>query len=61
MPVTYRERSEPHIQWNHIDGPLLTCRDGSAHWLTLSQRLMLWLGLTTIEKLDEKYTSRNFL
>lgn len=49
------EEREPHIQWSHIDGPLLHCRDGSLHWLTLLERLWLRIGITTIDQLDKKY------
>jgi hypothetical protein len=45
----------PHIQWNHIDGPLLCCRDGTLHWLTMAERLWMRLGLTTLEQLDSKH------
>ena len=37
--IQYPKDSEPHINWNHIDGPLLTCRDGTPHWLTVTERL----------------------
>lgn len=53
--VTYPQKSEPHIQWNHVDGPRLICRDGTMHWLTRAERLWLRLGLTTIEQLDAKH------
>lgn len=47
--------AEPHIQWNHVDGPLLVCRDGTPHWLTMVERLWLRLELTTLEQLDAKH------
>ena len=46
----------PHIQWGHIDGPLLLCSDGTQHWLTTAEQLCLWLGLTTLVQLDSKHT-----
>lgn len=55
IQIQYPKDSKPEIQWNHIDGPLLHCRDGSLHWLTLLERLWLKTGLVTIEQLDEKY------
>jgi hypothetical protein len=55
MMVGYPEDSKPHIQWNHIDGPLLFCADGSIHWLTLLERLYMRIGILTIEELDLKY------
>lgn len=53
--IQYPEDSEPHIQWNHIDGPLLFCRDGTPHWLTITERLWLRMGFTNINQLDKKY------
>lgn len=55
MKWGYPDDSKPHIQWNHADGPLLVCRDGTPHWLTMAERLWLRLGLTTLEQLDVKY------
>jgi hypothetical protein len=48
------EPREPFIQWNHVDGPLLCCSDSSLHWITWRERLMLWLGLTTVARIDAK-------
>lgn len=53
--ISYPQDSQPHIQWNHADGPVLFCKDGTVHWLTLLERLWLRAGLLSIEKLDEKY------
>ena len=47
--------NEPSINWKHVDGPLLICRDGSIHWLTLWERFQLWLGYIDIDHLDMKY------
>ena len=44
----------PHIQWNHIDGPLMTWA-GLMHWLTWRERFSLWIGSRTI---DEVATDR---
>lgn len=55
MPDTTRLNAKPRIKWNHIDGPLLICRDGTLHWLTMAERLWTRLGLTTIDQLDAKY------
>lgn len=30
-----------HIQWNHVEGPLLTWA-GALHWLTLWERIQLF-------------------
>jgi hypothetical protein len=47
-----RTLSEPSITWGHIDGPLLTCTDGSMHWLTFVERVLYAVGYLTVEKLD---------
>ena len=38
----------PHVQWNHIDGPLMTWA-GGLHWLTGWERLGIWMGLTSVD------------
>ncbi len=53
--LRHRHCNEPHIQWNHVDGPLLVRCDGSPHWLTWRERMMLWLGRTDAKKLDPSY------
>ena len=53
--VSYPENSKPEIQWNHIDGPLLHCRDGTLHWLGRVEVIWLYLGFTNINQLDNKY------
>lgn len=45
-----------YVSWEHIDGPMLVGRDGTIHWLTWFERFLLYLNLTTVEALDEKYT-----
>ncbi len=37
---------EPHINWRHVDGPLMSWA-GRLHWLTRTERLRMWLGLET--------------
>lgn len=49
-----REPGFPQVQWNHVDGPLLICSDGTPHWLTFLERGLLFFGLTTVKKLDAK-------
>jgi hypothetical protein len=53
--TSYPSNVEPYIQWDHVDGALLICRDGTPHWLTASERLWLRFGFTNINQLDEKY------
>lgn len=53
--ISYPSDSKPFIQWDHIDGPLLHCRNGSLHWLTKVERLWLRMGFTNINQLDDKY------
>jgi len=49
-----REGGDININWNHIDGPLLTTSTGRLHWLTLWERAQLKLGLTTLDKICTK-------
>lgn len=56
MTVSRGPNAAPHIQWSHVDGPLLVCTDGTPHWLTLWERFQLWVGLTTVELLDARYS-----
>jgi hypothetical protein len=46
---------EPHIQWNHIDGPLLIQCDGQPHWLSWRERFLLRFGFTDAKHLDPSY------
>ena len=52
----YPVDSKPHINWNHVDGPLLTCRDATPHFLTKVESCWMEIGFTSIDLLDEKYT-----
>lgn len=42
--ITPRNHRKPHIQLNHVDGPMLVRSDSSVHWLTLRERLALRFG-----------------
>ena len=39
---------------NHVDGPIILMSNGSERWLTFVERVLLKLGLTTVQKLDKK-------
>lgn len=52
--ISYPIENRPHINWKHIDGPLLTCRDGTPHWLTYRERIAMFFGRTTIEALEKR-------
>ena len=52
---------EPFLQLNHIDGPLLITSDGGLHWLTWSERISLFFGLTDIQKLDKAWVGRTHI
>lgn len=45
----------PYINWKHVDGPLLICSDGTLHWLTWFERILLAFGSTDEYALDAKY------
>ena len=49
------EGNLPFINGQHIDGPVLIMRTGEIHWLTWSERFLLFLGLTDAERLERKY------
>lgn len=40
--------SAPVVQWNHVDGPLMTWA-GRGHWLTWGERIMLFFRMTDLE------------
>lgn len=52
--VGYPTDTKPHVNWRHIDGPLLYCSSGKMHWLTLRERVRLFLGLDSIESINER-------
>lgn len=49
---------KPYIRKN-IDGPVLICSNGMAHWLSVFDRIKLFFKLTSLAKLDIKYSSKN--
>jgi hypothetical protein len=53
--IEYPADIEPHINWKHIDGPLLYTSDCGLEWLSPWDRLLFALGLTDINRLDRKY------
>ena len=53
--VGWPDCSRPTINVNHIDGPVLWMRNGEMHWLTLWERLLLWLGKTDALALERKH------
>ena len=57
MGISYPADAKPRIKWDHVDGPLLTCHDGTPHWLTMWERLLYRAGYLTIEELDRRYNS----
>lgn len=55
MGISFRKIPEPHIQWDHVDGPLLHTSTFSFVWLTWWDRLLLWIKLSSLYKLDIQY------
>lgn len=55
MAVSFPSESKPSISWKHVDGPMLICRDGTIHWLTIWERLQFRLGFIDIDYLDKKH------
>ncbi len=56
--VGYPFSSRPHLQMNHIDGPLLCLRDGRLHWLTWRERIQVFFGKTDALKLEQKHWNK---
>jgi len=52
--VGFPTSNRPSLKMKHIDGPLLTFRDGQMHWLTLWERFMVALGRDDAESLERK-------
>lgn len=50
--------AKPYIKWDHTDGPLLVCADGTPHWLTLWESLCVRAGILKLDRLDRKYNSK---
>lgn len=56
--IGYPSGSLPHIQLNHVDGPMLCMRDGRVHWLTWRERIALFLRKTDAIALESKHWNR---
>ncbi len=53
--VGWEAKNRPSIRWNHIDGPLLTFRNGEMHWLTWRERFRCWMGWDDAISLESKH------
>ena len=53
--ISWPKDALPHIQMNHIDGPVLYLACGTMHWLTILERVQLHFGWTDAEKLQHKH------
>ena len=42
--VTDGDQMIDHINWRHIDGPMLVRANGEIRWLTLKERFLCWIG-----------------
>ena len=51
----YPKDAHPHIQWRHIDGPVLVTRKGTLKWLSLWDILMVKFGKHDVYFLEKKY------
>lgn len=56
--IGYPADSKPEIV-QKSDGSLLICEDGTAHFLTLWERLGLKAGFLTLEQLNDKYRQKD--
>jgi hypothetical protein len=56
--MTYRNRDGDgvpiHVNWKHIDGPLMRLPDGQLKWLTLRERFMHWIGRWSLEDIARR-------
>jgi hypothetical protein len=52
--IGYPEGRKPYINRKHIDGPLLYFSDGQLHWLSLWERVLLFLGRVDAVALEAK-------
>ncbi len=52
--ISFPLSSRPSISPNHIDGPMLTFRDGQMHWLTIWERILFRFGYIDAESLERK-------
>ena len=57
--TSYLDSARPHIKWGHIDGPMLSCRNGAVHFMTLWECVKLRFSMTTIEKLEAKIIGKS--
>lgn len=53
--LEYPFGTQPHLQMDHIDGPLLRLRDGRLHWLTLLERVLLAIGYHDAYSIERKH------
>jgi hypothetical protein len=47
--------AQPEIYAHHVDGPILTMRNGEIHWLTWWERFLFRLGRVEAASLERKY------
>lgn len=52
--VGYHKDARPYVKWDHIDGPLLICRDGQLHWLTWRERIWAWWTSAEAEAIEKR-------
>lgn len=55
LKTAYQAGAKPLIDLKHIDGPLLTLRDGRVHWLTPWERFLVRTGRADAYTLERKY------
>jgi len=51
------EVKKPRIDWQCKNGALLHCHDGTTHFLTLLEKMLLRIGSTSVEELDRQYNN----
>lgn len=50
----YPPITEPTVQWNHVDGPMMRRRDGTLYWLRWRDRFMHWVGKWSLREIERR-------
>ncbi len=48
-----------HVNWKHVDGPLMVLADATLHWLTWRERIALKFKCTTLDKIHNKRLAKS--
>jgi len=55
MTISFEKPRRPvSVQWNHVDGPMMSLGNGQVKWLTWRERLMHWIGAWSLEDIARR-------